>query len=414
MARAVRWILVLLICTGLASCSDEILPPVDSGAGGKVITQSDLSNAANAFGFNLFKEIAKVNPDSNIVISPVSISLSLGMTQNGAAGATLDSMLSTLELSGYTVEGANECYRSLIDLLMTLDPEVQCQIANSIWYHWAYTLKEGFHRTCRSYFDSEVRSLNFASWDAPDIINRWVEEYTNGLITDMVDKPMNPYQVISLINAIYFRGSWTHPFNPEYTRKDWFIRRDGPPTPCRMMYQPESHYYTAYEGPGFYGVGLAYGDSLFSMTILLPKEGIPVGSVIEELNQKNWEDWIGGFAPWRGALYMPKFEIEFGDSLEDYLTALGMGIAFDSYRAEFPYLFDDPDPIWLCHVNHKAYIRVDERGTEAAAATDTGGETGIPPMIVIDRPFVFFIRENRSNTVLFIGQVVDPGYDLSD
>lgn len=373
-----------------------------------LLTPTELGDITNTFGFNVFKEIVKHEPDANVVISPVSISLCLGMAQNGAAPSILEDMRSTLGLSGYALESADQAYRDLMDYLMTLDFWVQCRVANSVWYRDGWTLNEGFRRNCETYFDSEVKGLDFYSQDAPDIINRWVDDKTGGRIPEIILEPIDPQIQIILVNAVYFKGFWTHKFNRNSTGDAWFTLADGSRQRCRMMYQGPGNHYTAFEGPNFFGMDLAYGDSIFSMTVLLPKPGVHVDSVIVDLDQANWKAWTGGFEPWYGMLYMPKFELEYFVELEPALRVLGMGEAFDSPCA-FTKMFEDMC-IFLAWVRHRTYIRVDEDGTEAAAVTDAGGATGIPPEFRIDRPFVFLIRDNRSDTVLFLGKVADPGY----
>jgi serine protease inhibitor len=415
MARISRLLLIGCISMFVFAC-ERSLPPGDTdtggpsvGPGGAILTETELADAVNRFGFNLFKEVVLEQSDQNIFISPLSVSMALGMTQNGAAGTTLDAMMSTLELSGYDLESANLCYRNLIDMLTALDPEVRFQIANSIWYRSGLTPKRLFVQDCRTYFDAETAGLDFDQPEAADIMNQWVEDATNGLIKDMVQKPIPIDVVIILLNAIYFKGSWIHPFDADYTSDWWFTVPDGSKSLCRMMIQQESRYYTTFEGPDFYGVDMAYGDSLFSMTVLLPKAASHVDTIVAHLDQENWKTWTAGFRPWYGMLFMPKFELEYEVNLIPALANLGMGIAFFG-PSDFSNMFTDGLGIFLSKVKHKTYIRVDEEGTEAAAVTEVDGATGIPPQFYVDKPFVFFIRENRSNTVLFMGKIVNPGY----
>jgi serpin B len=374
-----------------------------------MLPPAELGDICNTFGFNVFKEVVKQEPDANVVISPVSISLCLGMTQNGAAGSTLEAMMSTLGLSDYTQERANQAYRELMDYLMTLDFWVQCQVANSVWYRPRWTLKEGFRRNCETYFDAEVVGMDFDRQDAPDIINSWVYDKTSGRIPEIILEPIPYFIEIILVDAVYFKGFWTHKFKRSSTGDAWFTLSDGTRSRCRMMHQDVGDFYTAYEGSNFYGMDLAYGDSVFSMTVLLPKPGIHVDSVVSSLNQADWKTWTQGFEPWHGQLYMPKFELEYFVELKPALTTLGMGEAFDGLSANFSRMFEEIG-IFLAWVRHRTYIRVDEDGTEAAAVTDVGGATGIPPEFRINRPFIFLIRDNRCDTVLFLGKVADPGY----
>jgi serine protease inhibitor len=408
MRRCVLALMLASLCMGFTSCSDRSFAPTDGSPPQVLLTPAELGDITNTFGFNVFKELVKHEPDANIVISPVSISLCLGMVQNGAAESTLEDMMATLGLSEYTLESANQAYRDLMDYLMTLDFWVQCQVANSIWYRDRWTLQEGFRRNCEYYFDSEVNGLDFSRGNAPDVINQWVYGKTGGRIPEIILEPIPSIVEIILVNAVYFKGFWTHKFNRNATGDAWFTLPDGSKQRCRMMYQGPGTNYTAYEGPNFYGMDMAYGDSIFSMTVLLPKPGVHVDSVVARLDQANWKTWAGGFEPWYGMLHMPKFELEYFVELEPVLRALGMAQAFDNGCA-FTEMLENTC-LFLLWVRHRTYIRVDEDGTEAAAVTDAGGATGIPPEFTIDRPFIFLIRDNLSDTVLFLGKVADPGY----
>jgi serine protease inhibitor len=396
----------------VVSCGDQSVPPDNAVFDSAVLTESRLVDADNAFAFNLFKEIIKAQPDSNVVISPTSVAMSLGMAMNGAAGPTQEAIQSTLELSGYTLDSANECFKDLISHLRHLDPNVQMEIANSVWGREGVDFEEAFLRICRHYFDADTRTLDFSRPDAADIINSWIEQETYGKITDMVGDPLEPFVRFFLINAIYFNGAWRHKFNPAGTRSDWFTLPDGSKTPCMMMSRyGEKDPINACETTQFYAVDMPYGDSLFSMTVFLPKVGIPADSVVAGLNQDDWNRWTGSLHEWGGILHFPRFRVEYGVMMNNVLTALGMGIAFDAYDADFGNMCASGGDWWIYRVQHKTYINVDERGTEAAAATSTDGPGGIPPTLRVERPFLFFIREHRTNVIIFMGKIVDPGFE---
>lgn len=375
-------------------------------------TEEQIVSTSNNFGLTLFKEIAGSVPDSNVVISPLSVSMALGMTLNGAAGTTLDDMRYTLGLSGYSTDAMNQRYRDLIDLLTSLDPEVQFQIANSVWCRDGIPFKEPFLLACDTYFDAQATNLDFGRADASEIINGWVAERTHDKITQIVDDVIDPLTMIILLNAIYFQGTWTHGFDPEKTSDRGFRLPDGTRRVCRMMCQPDScDYYTYLSTSRFDALDMAYGDSLFSMTVFLPKNQNTIASVIEDFSESNWDVWMDGFRPWRGYLFLPRFEVEYGLEMEDVLTSLGMGIIFDPLRADFTRMCTYFSDFYIKRVRHKTYMRVDEYGTVAAAVTEVeGGPTGIPPQFWVTKPFLFVIRENHANTILFIGQITDPGY----
>jgi serpin B len=426
MTRASALLISLLVSFTLAGCGEHATAPdrergvprnaenpgqarfQDGSSGGRqAIVQAD-----NRFGLTLFKEITAQDSESNVVISPLSVAIALGMTVNGARGTTLEDMKAVLGLSGYSMDEVNRHYRGLVRLLLGLDPAVEFRVANSIWCREGIPFKQDFLAACDAFFDAQVTSLDFGSPDASDIINSWVLDRTRGRITEIVDDPIDPLTMIFLINAIYFKGDWQHAFDPAETYDTSFMLSDGTLSPCRMMCQPETtDFYTYLSAPGFDALDMPYGDSVFSMTILLPRYGQPVESVIEELTWSDWEAWMQDFQPWSGRVLVPRFEIEYDLTMNDVLASIGMGIIFDHQRADFTRMCDFFGDFYVKKVKHKTYIRVDELGTEAAAVTSVEmGPTSVPDTFLVNRPFVFVIRENHHNTILFIGRVTDPGY----
>ncbi len=212
-----------------------------------------------------------------------------------------------------------------------------------------------------------------------------------------------------LINAIYFKGSWTYQFDTSLTRDDFFTRSDGSRTPCKMMAQKiTANYYT---DAGMQAVELPYGDAGFSMAILLPTAGTKIDDFAGRLTQQGWSSCSGSFQKMEGSIYLPKFRLEYDKTLNDMLKAIGMAIAFSHQDANFTNI-DKRGSLYISEVKHKTFIQVDEEGTEAAAVTSVGvGATSVRSntfVIRIDRPFLFLIRENRSGTILFMGKIMEP------
>ncbi len=372
--------------------------------------EKSLIESDNEFGLKLFKKINETAGDKNIFISPLSISMALGMTLNGADGATQEAMRQTLELSGLTMEEINESYRQLIDLLTQLDPKVQFQIANSIWYRDDFQQPETeFLDRCDEYFNALVTELNFSDPNAPAIINDWVDENTNGKIKEII-KIISADDVMFLINAIYFKGCWTYQFDEDLTQDDLFILPDGSETTCQMMAHKALHKY--FVNDRFQAVDLSYGDEAFSMTIFLPNRENGLEALIATLEPDSLEHWLSHFSNRSVDIYLPRFKLHYDLTLNDALTALGMGIAFSSEAANFSKMYQDVR-IWIDRVKHKTFVEVNEEGTEAAAVTSVhmaGTTSGDPqdPLFQANRPFLFMIRENYSQTILFIGKIVDP------
>jgi serpin B len=334
------------------------------------------------------------------------------MTLNGAAGETEDAMKTTLGFGGMEMGEINGCYRSVIDLLTELDPDVIFEIANSIWYRPRLDPLQEFLDACAAYFDSEIRPLDFSRPDAPDTINAWVSEKTHEKIEEIIYGPIDPLTVMYLINAIYFLGNWTYEFDPDLTLDDWFMPKEGERVACRMMQQPGSEEvseYSYFETEEFQAIDLPYADGWFSMAVILPKEGVGIDRIVEDCSQQAWSEWMESFQLREGRLQMPRFEIEYEESLNAALKTMGMGIAFGD-AADFSRITGGRD-LYISSVRHKTYVKVDEAGTEAAAVTIVEmRETSVPDVFEmrIDRPFLFAIREHHSGTVLFIGKMINP------
>ena len=406
MSRVVFFAIAICVAALVLQCSNKSQDPEDP-VRALTAAETELVGSSNAFGFNLFKEIVEQETDSNIFISPLSVSMALGMALNGANGETRDSMAETLEFSGMSMEEINDSYKSLIDLLSNLDEKVKFQIANSIWPELRFPVEEEFIDINRTYFDAEIQVLDFCDPQSVDMINEWVNNNTNGKIREIL-REIPPQIVMLLINAIYFNGDWTAKFDPEDTHNAPFYLSDGTSTVCEMMQQQNTVRYFSTEE--FSAIELPYGDGDFSMVILLPNQGVELDAVIDQLSDENWNEWIASFYDADLTLKIPKFELEYEIELSDVLKALGMGIAFNEYLADFSGINKDRN-LFIDFVKHVTYVRVDEVGTEAAAVTAVGFGTtsgGPPKAFIVDRPFAFVLRESHSGTLLFMGKIVEP------
>ncbi len=408
-------LLMLLITTftlASAGCGDSPTDPT-TRTYPRILSEQETALVAsgNVFGLTLFRAVADAEGAKNIFISPLSISMALGMTLNGAAGETYTAMQETLELAGLTEEEINQAYRSLIHLLSYLDPKVVFKIGNSIWYREGFNISPTFVDVNQTYFDAVVRALDFSADGAAGTINQWVKKATNGKIDKIVASPISPSTVMFLINAIYFKGLWTCQFDPDDTVDGDFHVPGGVINEVPMM---TMHDVTLprYGGDWFDAIDLAYGDSCYSMTIILPHEGLEISDVLPDLDQETWHEITTGFQDRDlDTFQMPKFKLEYEITMNDVLSVLGMGVAFDTDLADFSRMRDDQSGgLFISKVKHKTFIEVDEAGTEAAAVTSvTTGELSLGPMMIIDHPFIYAIRERTSGTILFIGMVTDPG-----
>ncbi len=367
----------------------------------------------NRFGLKLFQAVAAADPEANVFLSPLSAAMALGMALNGADGETRAAMEQTLELAGLTSMEINESYRSLIDLLHALDRRVDFRLANSIWYRLGLPIAQAFVQTNRTYFDAVVQGLDFADPRAPDVINAWVRKHTNGRIDKMVEQ-IEDQTVMFLLNAIYFKGTWTYEFDPNDTRDDTFNRLDGTPMPIKMMHLTGELPYTRDNAAQI--VELPYGNDFYSMLVVLPRPDVRLDSLVAELDAARWQAWIRALQPLEVDLSLPRFKTAYEVSLKDALKALGMALAFDPERANFMKMVEGrlTGNLYISEVKHKSFVQVDEEGTEAAAATSVEiGVTSAPRTVVVrvDRPFLFVIREKHSGTILFIGQITQPRFE---
>lgn len=360
--------------------------------------------ASNRFAFDLFGALAAETPGENVFVSPLSASMALGMTANGAAGGTWAAMAGVLGFEGLSVEEMDRAFRGLIDLLVGLDPAVETLIANAIWHRTGFELRDSFEEAVRSHFDAEVAGLDFASPEALGVVNGWASDQTRGRIPKMLDE-IDPAWVLILMNAVYFKGLWTEPFDPEATAPGEFRLPGGSTRTVSFMHQMVEKFPGV--GTGTYTAAeLPYGGGAFAMVVVVPNEGHTLEELVAGLDAAAWDALVAGFGDPAFHVVMPRFELEYEADLVGVLTDLGMGIAFTP-AADFSNLSDSP--FWIDIVKQKTFLKVDEEGTEAAAVTVVAGPTSLPPTVIADRPFLIAIRERLSGAILFIGQVTDPG-----
>jgi serpin B len=402
----------------MAGCGDPFgnddsigpVDPIDQLPRDLSIAELGLIEADNAFALKLFKEINAQQPNDNLFISPLSVAMALGMAYNGADGETQAAMQQALELEGMSVQQVNEAYRDLIDLLFELDPLVQFDLANSIWYRENITFEQAFLDVNRDYFDAMVSGLDFSLPSAANTINAWVRENTGGKIEEIVASPIPNYVVMYLINAVYFNGTWTYQFDRSLTREAPFTLSTGNEQTVEMMFYAGEADVTYTTTDLFEAIDLPYGGQAFTMTVLLPREGVLVEAVVDALDSESWSAWMAGLTETSAKVSMPKFTLEYEIELNDALSALGMEVAFIENVANFSKMRPEKD-LYISKVTHKTFVDVHEEGTEAAAATSV--EIGIvcacgPLEFRVDRPFVFAIREKYSGTIIFMGKIVDP------
>ena len=361
------------------------------------------------FSFSIFNQINQQSLNSNTFISPLSIFLALGMTYNGAANATKDSLASVLGIENLSDDEFNKTISSLINALLRSDPKLIMKIANSIWIREGFLVENEFINVNQKYFNASIRNMNFSDGNAAQIINQWVSSNTNGYI-DKIIESIPPHMVMYLINAVYFEGKWKHSFDKDKTYNGIFYLPDGSHKMCKMMKQTSS--FKVSESNNFIAVDLPYGNSSFSMTFVLPHENTDINTLISSIDYNTWNDLMNNSSEREMVFSMPKFKFSYEVAdMKTALANLGVGICFDPYNANFTRI-NSLGGLFIDEVKHKAFIEVDEEGTKAAAVTSIGiGIVSTPPAVVLNRPFLFFIRESVSNSLLFMGKIVNPVYE---
>ncbi len=412
MKNYISEVLVVLISVGaFPSCEES--EPIQKETPKITLNKKagEIIEADKAFGFELFREVYNLVEEDNIMISPLSVSYALGMTYNGAAGTTLQAFNDVLHFGDLTTEDVNESYKDLMAQMVNLDDKVEFSIANSIWYRLGFQVLSEFIETNRDYFDAEVKEIDFTDPQTVEIINQWIEDKTNGKIQDMLDFIPNN-AVMYLINAIYFNAQWKYEFDKSETYEGDFKLKDGTIHRTDYMRVTGDFMYTSNED--FTAVDLPYGDSTFSMVVMLPKGEKEVSDLVASLDLAHWDSWFDNSRLTGVRVDLPKFKYEFKELLNDPLKNLGLGVAF-SGEADFTRINPEGN-LFISRVIHQTFIDVQEEGTEAAAATIVeigytsigGGSNSI--YFKADKPFLYLIKENSTGAIVFIGKVGKPEY----
>ena len=365
----------------------------------------DLPQSHNAFGFNLLKSLNSEDKDRNIFISPSSVSLALSMVYNGAEGETKDAMSKTLQFQNLDTAKINQESLGLINGLKNPDDKVELSIANSVWTRKGYDIKPSFLEIVKNNYNAEASSLNFDSPDAAKTINDWVSKNTKEKIPKIVDSTSD--QIMFLINATYFKGSWTTEFDKSLTEDRDFTPAKGGKYKHPFMQQRDKMSYL--ENDDFQSVSLPYGENKrLSMYVFLPKD---INSFVNNLDISTWNKFMEQYQETEGTVLLPRFKLEYEKALIPSLTQLGMGSAFQD-GANFSGIAQNA---FINEVKHKTYLDVNEEGTEAAAVTSVGiGITSVGGSeekefyMEVNRPFFIAIRDNQTQEILFTGIIQKP------
>ncbi|HNT65890.1 MAG TPA: serpin family protein [bacterium] len=410
-------VLLLSLVLGFMACEKEFSPLSGHYTGNENFStkQSDHFAAAvdeqyvaahSKFALAIFKQLSESSA-GNIFISPLSLSIALEMTYNGAQEQTKEEIAGALQIDGFTLDEVNQNALSLQKSLTKCDQDIELELCNSIWINQSLEVKADYVERIQRHFLARVDQLDFASSQSKEMINDWVNEKTRGKIPELVESL--DCSAMLLINAVVFKGAWSAEFDPQKTETSAFFLPDGRQTAAEFMTNGSANY-SFLLGESFKAVRLPFGRDKIAMYLFMPDAAISLATFMQCCDPTDLENWFSEFSPMdknskEFKLQIPKFRIAFDITFNESLKKLGMENAFTG-SANF--LDISEQPIWIDSVRQKAFIEIDEQGCEAAAATLVDMTWSAPASLKFDRPFLFFIRDDRSGTLLFMGKVIDP------
>lgn len=384
-----------------------------------------------SFGIELYLKLLSQEPGKNIFVSPLSVSMAVCMALNGADSSAAQSIKDALRLSDMELDEINSMNEALISTLCSEEEERETpeddllahggdfklviNVANSLWARKGLIFKDEFVKICEKQYSAVTDYLDPEDPNAPDKINEWVSNKTKGKITKIIDHLGQSF-VLILVNAVYFKAPWTLEFSEGLTEMRPFYLSDGATKDHPLMFNTETFAYQKSES--FQAIRLPYAEGRYSMTVILPDKE----SSLEELHSKftvdMWKKITLSFKPKYGQVGLPRFKADWGETINEALADMGMADAF-SEKADFSRMIEGDDLVWLNQVLHKTYVKVWEKGTEAAAVTAMIeiGEVEDDPVeefcMIIDRPFIYIIDDWKTGSILFIGSMQNPE-DVSD
>jgi serpin B len=363
----------------------------------------------NEFTFDIYDQIN--DKEENLFFSPYSVSSALAMTYNGAEGKTKNEMSDVLNFNK-DINALSENYSALNDHITGLSSKkIQLNIANAIWGQQDYGFRKAFLELNKKYYGAGIKQVNFKKEhkEIRNQINKWVEDKTNQKIKNLI-KPnvLDRMTRMVLVNAIYFNGKWENPFKKEDNFKDKFYIYSKCETQTEFMFQKLSLKY--HEDDIAQVVEIPYSEKSLSMMVILPKEKYGMEQLEKYLDNELYENYNKSLSTYKVELSFPKFEVEDDYELNSPLKDMGMKSAFGE-GADFSGMTGSKD-LFIDNVVHKTYVKVDEEGTEAAAATGIVMRKTSAIMetkeFKADHPFIFIIKENKNDTILFMGRIMNP------
>lgn len=374
-------------------------------------TAKDAVVATEKFGLDLFQKLSAEKSGENCFISPASVAIALNFAMAGAGGATHEAMAKSLQFASPQADTA-VAFNELIKSLASQDKDVEMNIANAIFVNDKYKLNAAFEQTAKDDFQSEIRNENFADPQAVNKVNAWVSDKTRKHIPSILDK-LSPQAFAVLLNAIYFKGAWTNPFPAANTKDGDFHLESGGTKKVQLM--SDTGKFSYFEEKDFQAVKLPYGSERYEALVFLPAPSVKLSEFERKMTSQNFDRFATSFEEWSNSqLTMPRFHVDYGKTLNHVLSNMGFANMF-SDAADFSKMHTPPPGLKVSEVIHKTTLDVDEKGTVATAATSVGL---MPTMVrlekprqfkmIVDRPFIFAIRDSKTGLLLFVGSVYKP------
>jgi len=406
MKKVIHLFLIAAMAISCTTQNDPVIPvPKDAEPLALKAGMEKKVNQDNDFAFDLLKKTITSSGETNVFISPLSVSIALGMARNGANGQTKSEMETALKMSGIPSNDINDYYRLMQTSLPAVDPTTKLSIANSLWYKSGFPVKADYLKVNSDYFGAYIKALDFKKIWAVDTINNWCAKKTNNLIKKPLDQ-IPEDAVMYLVNAIYFKGIWRKHFDKKNTKEADFTTEAGNKIKVNMMYQKDTFAY-AVDNYAQY-LDMPYGNKAFSMTVMLPLDGKTTDDVLNNMNAVDWNDLLKRMSNKEVEVYMPRFKNQNKFILNEPLKNMGMKTAF-TVNADFRNIADTD--LMISRVIHDTYIELTEEGTEAAAVTiieimttSMPVEPPVIPVFRVNKPFVYVIREKSTGVILFAGK----------
>lgn len=371
-------------------------------------SEEEILDKSFDFAFQLFKQVNDAEAEKpNWMISPLSASYALGMMANGADGNTLAEIKEVLGYENASMDELNAYYKMLTETLVDLDNSTQIGIVNSLWLKNGFSVKDAYVDAVESSYDADVDYLKPSGKESADAINGWCAEKTGNLIPKIWDKPVPNDVKMLFLNALSFKGIWKKTFEKSDTQEDEFMNLDGTVSKIPMMNLSNKTFRNVVDEK--WGVlELPYGNEAFSMVVFLPVEGVSIDDVLCQLTGTEWKKWNERLYEWYPKIVkiqFPRFEMSYHKDMVEVLKGMGIKDAFDAERADFSLLASDATLVNL--FEQHTYLKVDEKGTEASAVTQGGlvDYYAPGPKFIVNKPFLYFIKEKSTNAILFMGKV---------